>query len=1354
MTMKHKLLLFLLIITFPLVAQNKSQSIGFKENKGQIIDQKGKPNTDVKYLLNSNGLNVQLKKNGFSYDVYEVKKIPITRPRKEKDLPSHAENLQKETLPDYTLEYTFHRIDIDFVNSNSKVELITEQKSKDFDNYYNVPNKPDGIIGVYQYKQITYKNIYPNIDVVFSIPTDPKKTVEYNFIIHPKGKISDIQLKFNGAETDLVDNKIQMNVSFGKMEETLPASWIEDGNSKKTVKVDYIKIKKDVYGFTSSSGVSGKTVIIDPAPVRLWGTYYGEGDSNDFADIDTDSNGNIYFTGYTTSISSIYATAGTHQTSVGDASTMQSDIIIAKFDKLGKRIWGTFYGGESWDLVHGLKIDKQNNIVIVGETSSTRNIATSNSFKPNLSNNSTDAFVAKFNSSGIRVWGTYFGKEGIDVAADVDVDSNNNIYVVGNTNSSSGISINNNFQTLLNQVGGISNSSPDGFMVKFNPNGNAIWSTYIGGEYLDYILTIKVTSNYLVLGGKTMSSNYISTPGTFQETPYESGFVFTGTVYKFTLDGNRNWSTYYGSRNRVETIEVDDENNVYIGGQLSGSENNDNIASPGSFDDYNKWTETGFLAKLDNNGQRIWGTYLGIGSIIYSIISKNNYLYIGGMGGDISITSPCAYKRNGFAEGYIGKFSKSGQLIFGTYVNGFDQYSKNKICFENNNIIIGGQTSQDDRITDSNSYQQNIIGRKNFYLMKFSEENTCNIDASPSSNSPICIGGILSFNANAGYNYAWTGPNNFTSNLQNPTITNVSGINNGTYHLTASDNCGCEKTYDIQVIIGDVQAPVPDIINLPTITGDCNTTINTIPTATDVCAGSIIATTINTLSYSLPGTYTIVWNYNDGNGNHSSQEQTVIITSQPLPVAETPQTFCIQQNATLANIAINGQNIKWYDAATAGALLPNTTVLQNNTLYYATQTINGCESDRVPVTVNIQNTFSPTGNANQPFCSGQNPTIANIEVTGSLLKWYDASSNGSLLAETTNLQDGKTYYVSQTINNCEGPRFGVTVSIVNTPSVPTANSTQSFCKSENATLNEIQISGQNIKWYDTNFAAAVLPNTTLLENNKTYYASQTIGCEGDRTPILVHVYDTAVPNGNSNQQFCIDENATIADIAITGTALKWYDAAVNGNSLSETTVLQNGTYYVTQTLDNCESKRLAISVKIQDTQNPLAQTPQAFCVQENASISDIKISGENIKWFESNSSNITLSESTPLQNRVTYYASQTINNCESDRIPVTIYILEATTADCINFVDELPFPKFFTPNNDGYNDTWTIDFAYLAPGTGIKIFDRYGKFIKELYNNAAWEGNYLGKQEPASDYWFTVTRLNGTEYRGHFSLKR
>ncbi|MEO8515850.1 MAG: T9SS type B sorting domain-containing protein [Flavobacterium sp.] len=495
------------------------------------------------------------------------------------------------------------------------------------------------------------------------------------------------------------------------------------------------------------------------------------------------------------------------------------------------------------------------------------------------------------------------------------------------------------------------------------------------------------------------------------------------------------------------------------------------------------------------------------------------------------------------------------------------------------------------------------------------------------------------------------------------------------------------------------------------------------------------------------------------NTNWSTLKDATASYSDILDVAPTissTQSFCKEENKTLNNIIIKtGQNIKWYDALTNGNLLLDTTLLQNGLTYYASQTINGCESERAPVLINIQNTPAPTGNANQPFCSSQNPTLQNISSTGQNIKWYDAVTNGNILPKNTNLQNGITYYASQTVNSCESQRLAITVSIQNTPTIPTGDTNPKFCKIENATLNNISINGQNLKWYDSNIATIPLANNTLLQNNTTYYVSQTLGCESDRLAVLVNVNDSPLATANTSQTFCIDENATISNIVITGNNLKWYDSPTEENLLPTTTTLENKTYYVTQTNTNCESQRLAIVLKIQDTKAPIAETNQHFCVQQNATINNIQISGQNLKWYNANTAGTNLSESTPLENGITYFASQTIANCESERIPITIQIYEATTADCINFVDELPFPKFFTPNGDDYNDNWKIDFAYLAPNSVIRIFDRYGKMLKELNSNSnGWKGTFNGAELPASDYWFVVTRANGTEYRGHFSLKR
>jgi gliding motility-associated-like protein len=83
------------------------------------------------------------------------------------------------------------------------------------------------------------------------------------------------------------------------------------------------------------------------------------------------------------------------------------------------------------------------------------------------------------------------------------------------------------------------------------------------------------------------------------------------------------------------------------------------------------------------------------------------------------------------------------------------------------------------------------------------------------------------------------------------------------------------------------------------------------------------------------------------------------------------------------------------------------------------------------------------------------------------------------------------------------------------------------------------------------------------------------------------------------------------------------------------------------------------------------------------------------------------------------------------------------------------YPKFFTPNNDGFNDYWRIKFSNLQPKIKTSIYDRYGKLIKLLNGNQdRWDGTFNGNQLPSTDYWFKVELENGNEYRGHFSLKR
>jgi gliding motility-associated-like protein len=84
----------------------------------------------------------------------------------------------------------------------------------------------------------------------------------------------------------------------------------------------------------------------------------------------------------------------------------------------------------------------------------------------------------------------------------------------------------------------------------------------------------------------------------------------------------------------------------------------------------------------------------------------------------------------------------------------------------------------------------------------------------------------------------------------------------------------------------------------------------------------------------------------------------------------------------------------------------------------------------------------------------------------------------------------------------------------------------------------------------------------------------------------------------------------------------------------------------------------------------------------------------------------------------------------------------------------LNYPRFFTPNGDGYHDLWLIENSGNEPDFKVEIFDRYGKLLKVLYKDQGWDGRYNDREIFSDDYWFVVHRQDGKIFKGHFALKR
>ena len=372
---------------------------------------------------------------------------------------------------------------------------------------------------------------------------------------------------------------------------------------------------------------------------------------------------------------------------------------------------------------------------------------------------------------------------------------------------------------------------------------------------------------------------------------------------------------------------------------------------------------------------------------------------------------------------------------------------------------------------------------------------------------------------------------------QNITIpTNLTTANlqfNDEYYVDLQDFCsGCTgvRVLDVNILDATGTNVLATLYNL-TLTPNANYCQAWTPKNIDVLSALQAYSGQNViLSYEItipesftgPGWYALDNVHLNINSGCSGAPTSFAITVKATPTAPvvTDQTFC--NAATVANLTATGTNIQWYADTTSTISLDPTTALATGT-YYVTQTINACESVRTAVNVIVNNTLSPTV-LDQTFCN--TATVANLTASGSNLQWYDMPTGGTALDATTALSTA-TYYVSQTLNACEGPRVAVNVT-VNTTANPIATDL-TFCNA--ATVGNLTATGTNLQWYTDITGGTPLDPTTALSNG-TYYVSQTANaCEGPRTAVNVTIVTSSVDTVN-DIQLCNGENT--AAINFTG----------------------------------------------------------------------------------------------------------------------------------------------------------------------------------------------------------------------------
>ncbi len=512
-----------------------------------------------------------------------------------------------------------------------------------------------------------------------------------------------------------------------------------------------------------------------------WSTYFGD-ESFRFSDNAIDSEGNFYFVGYLDATSNFTTTSNSFQPTYGGGS---HDGLMVKMNPEGQVIWATYFGGEGFDIISGITIDNNDAIYIVGNTSSSAGISTPNSYQPVIDGNS-DTFVARFTSEGLLEWGTYYPDVNSDNPISIftngfDIVADNQGYIYfHNRTSNPNAATNGTFQTNIGQ-------ERNSIISKFTTDGERIWATYYGIN-TSYIHSIAIGVEGLYISGETRdcppfgsANTYFATAGSHQIEP---GNCKDNFITKFSLDGNRIWSTYYGNTYQEfsgRNALLVDGDNLYFSGI---SRNHINITTPGSYQEDSEPQFTSYLVSFNSLGVRQWGTYIGLNLIEvnpsgfpYAMLDKdsNGNIYMYGFTrfeDHISTSTAFQPEKNTLNDMFLAIFNPAGQLQYGTYFGGNGDEYGSKPLVDGDNVYLFGQTTSMEGITTSGSYQPNYIENPGSTLDGFANIFITKLQPVPLSVNDLKIKKV------AAYPNPTNG--NFTiktneSNIQNIIISSVLG---------------------------------------------------------------------------------------------------------------------------------------------------------------------------------------------------------------------------------------------------------------------------------------------------------------------------------------------------------------------------------------------------------------------------------------------------------------------------------------------------------------------------------------------------------------------------------------------------
>ena len=472
---------------------------------------------------------------------------------------------------------------------------------------------------------VSYSNIWNGITLHYDAPAGAIARSTYR--IEPGADAGEIRLRYNAPVSIENNGALRVDLKSGRMIESAPRAWQERSGKNFPVEVAFAQCNQREIGFSVGDYDKSMPLFIDPS--LTWNTFLGSSGDDHAEALTLDGFGNVYVAGTSNATwgSPVNAYTGGYDAFVvkpdtngnliwnsfvgssandgaqGIAVDLTGNVLItgfsmatwgspvlpftgiraafaAKLDSNGNLIWNTFLGGSADCVGNAAAVDGLGNVVVTGYSTS--------SFGSPIRayNGDADIFVAKLDLAGTLIWNTFLGGTGTDRGNGVAVGVTGNVYVVGFSTTNWG-----------SPVRPFPGPADGGLAAKLDPNGNLIWSTFLGGSAL--AVDVGISENVDVVG---FSQSTWGSP----IRPF--GGNQSGWAAQLDSNGNLLWNTFLGANtggSAASAVASDLSGNVYVGGVGDTP-----WGSPPSFVSSNYV----FAAQLDPNGNLAWNFFPGSGA--------------------------------------------------------------------------------------------------------------------------------------------------------------------------------------------------------------------------------------------------------------------------------------------------------------------------------------------------------------------------------------------------------------------------------------------------------------------------------------------------------------------------------------------------------------------------------------------------------------------------------------------------------------------------------------------------------------------------------------------------------------------